>query len=153
MPVPAWVPVDLHRSVNAGGCMLHSIRRFLTCTGLAWLPSLLAAQQPVTISGAVTSDAGQPLGQVEVSIPALGMGAFTKDDGRYTIVIPGARVSGQAVAVTARRLGYKPMTVQITLTPGGVTHDFTLAANPMRSEEHTYELQSLRHLVCRLLLE
>src|SRR5205814_1620437 len=152
-PVPAWVPVDLHRSVNAGGCMLHSIRRFLTCTGLAWLPSLLAAQQPVTISGAVTSDAGQPLGQVEVSIPALGMGAFTKDDGRYTIVIPGARVSGQAVAVTARRLGYKPMTVQITLTPGGVTHDFTLAANPMQSEEHTYELQSLRHLVCRLLLE
>ena len=115
--------------------MLHSIRRFLTCTGLAWLPSLLAAQQPVTISGAVTSDAGQPLGQVEVSIPALGMGAFTKDDGRYTIVIPGARVSGQAVAVTARRLGYKPMTVQITLTPGGVTHDFTLAANPMQLGE------------------
>src|SRR5947199_5356997 len=24
---------------------------------------------------------------------------------------------------------------------------------PLRSEEHTYELQSLRHLVCRLLLE
>ena len=88
--------------------MLHSIRRFLTCTGLAWLPSLLAAQQPVTISGAVTSDAGQPLGQVEVSIPALGMGAFTKDDGRYTIVIPGARVSGQAVAVTAYMIWNRP---------------------------------------------
>src|ERR1035438_5816068 len=26
-------------------------------------------------------------------------------------------------------------------------------ANPNRSEEHTSELQSLRHLVCRLLLE
>src|ERR1039458_10896178 len=26
-------------------------------------------------------------------------------------------------------------------------------ANPARSEEHTSELQSLRHLVCRLLLE
>src|SRR5262245_63638063 len=25
--------------------------------------------------------------------------------------------------------------------------------NPLRSEEHTSELQSLRHLVCRLLLE
>src|ERR1039458_4317881 len=28
-----------------------------------------------------------------------------------------------------------------------------LAASPGRSEEHTSELQSLRHLVCRLLLE
>src|ERR1039458_10468692 len=27
------------------------------------------------------------------------------------------------------------------------------AASPWRSEEHTSELQSLRHLVCRLLLE
>src|SRR5262245_63258553 len=29
----------------------------------------------------------------------------------------------------------------------------TLSANRVRSEEHTSELQSLRHLVCRLLLE
>src|ERR1039458_6641064 len=29
----------------------------------------------------------------------------------------------------------------------------TLHDNPARSEEHTSELQSLRHLVCRLLLE
>src|SRR5437899_5784660 len=28
-----------------------------------------------------------------------------------------------------------------------------LLTNPVRSEEHTSELQSLRHLVCRLLLE
>src|SRR5437899_9385136 len=28
-----------------------------------------------------------------------------------------------------------------------------LAGQPLRSEEHTSELQSLRHLVCRLLLE
>src|SRR2546430_12228904 len=135
MPVPGWVPVDLHRSVNAGGGMFYSVRRFFAYAGLASLPSLLAAQQPVTISGAVASDAGLPLGQAEVSIPTLGVGAFTKDDGRYTIVIPGARVSGQAVAVTARRLRDKPMTLQITLTPGGVTHDFTLAANPMQLGE------------------
>src|SRR5437899_3674939 len=30
---------------------------------------------------------------------------------------------------------------------------FTLPPSPVRSEEHTSELQSLRHLVCRLLLE
>src|SRR5262245_62408598 len=31
--------------------------------------------------------------------------------------------------------------------------DQRLRSEPMRSEEHTSELQSLRHLVCRLLLE
>src|SRR5258705_8669597 len=31
--------------------------------------------------------------------------------------------------------------------------DFSQFFNPPRSEEHTSELQSLRHLVCRLLLE
>src|ERR1035441_1854594 len=29
----------------------------------------------------------------------------------------------------------------------------SINTNPLRSEEHTSELQSLRHLVCRLLLE
>src|SRR5262245_64181686 len=32
-------------------------------------------------------------------------------------------------------------------------HHSTSGASEMRSEEHTSELQSLRHLVCRLLLE
>src|SRR5437899_5978120 len=36
-----------------------------------------------------------------------------------------------------------------TLVPAGNSLD----SAPMRSEEHTSELQSLRHLVCRLLLE
>src|SRR5262245_65021535 len=31
--------------------------------------------------------------------------------------------------------------------------DEAVAVRPIRSEEHTSELQSLRHLVCRLLLE
>src|SRR5437899_6070849 len=32
-------------------------------------------------------------------------------------------------------------------------YDLTRSQQPGRSEEHTSELQSLRHLVCRLLLE
>src|SRR5437870_13801615 len=99
------------------------------------LPALLAAQEPVTITGKVTSDAGQPLGQVEVAIPTMGLGALTKDDGRYAIVVPGARVSGQTVTLVARRLGYKSGTGQITLAPGGVTHDFSLATNPLQLGE------------------
>src|SRR6266568_2393195 len=63
------------------------------------------------------------------------LGALSKDDGRYTIVVPGARVSGQTVTLVARRLGYKSTTAQITLAPGGVTHDFALAANPLQLGE------------------
>ena len=68
------------------------------------LPPLIQAQEPATITGRVTS-AGQPLGQVEVAIPTMGLGGITKDDGRYTIVVPAARVSGQSVTVVARLLG------------------------------------------------
>src|SRR5258705_1421599 len=37
------------------------------------------------------------------------------------------------------------------IDPGGYL--FYDSTKPLRSEEHTSELQSLRHLVCRLLLE
>src|SRR3989441_8082368 len=65
----------------------------------------------------------------------MGLGALSKDDGRYTIVVPGARVSGQTVTIVSRRLGYKSQSAQVTLTAGGVTHDFVLAANPLQLGE------------------
>src|SRR5467141_2049413 len=121
----------------AGGDMQFTPRRFIPfiLSAVLALPALLAAQQPVTITGKVTSDAGQPLGQVEVAIPTMGLGSLSKDDGRYTIVVPGARVSGQTVTIVARRLGYKSQRAQVTLTAGGVTHDFVLAANPLQLGE------------------
>src|SRR5438874_11360807 len=120
-----------------GGDMESTPRRLVPIIlgALFALPALLAAQEPVTITGKVTSDAGQPLAQVEVAIPTMGLGGLTKDDGRYVIVVPGARVSGQPVTAVARRLGYKSQTAQVTLTPGGVKHDFTLAANPLQLGE------------------
>src|SRR5262245_63835529 len=39
------------------------------------------------------------------------------------------------------------------IAPPARRRPFALEANLRRSEEHTSELQSLRHLVCRLLLE
>src|SRR5258708_31417407 len=55
----------------------------------------------------------------------------------------------------------KPMMVEsYTVSPDGLSYRFTLrpgqgeaVAEPIRSEEHTSELQSPDHLVCRLLLE
>src|SRR2546430_3037546 len=129
----------------AGGDMQFTPRRFFSFILSAFLalPALLApygstglaAQGPVTITGKVTSDAGQSLGQVEVAIPTMGLGALSKDDGGYTLVVPSARVSGQTVTMVARRLGYKSQSAQVTLAAGGVTHDFVLAATPLQLGE------------------
>jgi TonB-linked SusC/RagA family outer membrane protein len=95
----------------------------------------LAAQEPVTLSGRVTAG-GVPIGSAEVIVPSLGLGASTRDDGRYAIVIPGARATpGQTLSVVARRLGYKPSTVQVTLRAGIVEQDFALAPNPLQLGE------------------
>ena len=114
------------------------VRTMLVATGL-WVcvAPHVPAQEPVTITGKVTSDAGQPLGQVEVAIPSMGLGGLSRDDGSFTVVVPGARVSGQTVMLVARRLGYKSQSAQVTLTSGGggVAHDFVLAANPLQLGE------------------
>ena len=113
-----------------------NVRNVCAAAGF-WLcvASRALAQEPATITGKVTGDGGQALGQVEVAIPAMGLGALTKDDGSYAIVVPGARVAGQTATLLARRLGYKSQSAQVTLAAGGVTHDFTLAANPLQLGE------------------
>jgi TonB-linked SusC/RagA family outer membrane protein len=112
-------------------------RRFIPVllTALAALPVVVRAQEPVTVTGRVTTEAGQPLGFVEVAIPTLSLGALSRDDGRYVMIVPGARVSGQQVTITARRLGYKPQSAQLAITRGTLTHDFTLAPNPLQLGE------------------
>ncbi len=112
-------------------------RRLLTLASgllLVWTAPVFA-QNPVTISGRVTNDAAAPLSFADVSIPSLGIGAATRDDGRYAIFIPAARVSGQSVQMIVRRLGYKPQTVTVALSQPVVTQDFTLAPNPLQLGE------------------
>src|SRR5205814_10691108 len=62
-----------------------------------------------------------------------------------------SRSSGSSSAMMARGLG------STSLRPLGLrplcSHAAGAVASWRRSEEHTSELQSLRHLVCRLLLE
>jgi TonB-linked SusC/RagA family outer membrane protein len=117
--------------------MRNSIRRLLLlAAGLGLVPRGVTAQEPITLSGRVLTETGVPLGYAEVVIASLGLGAVTRDDGRYAIVIPGARaVAGQTIAVTARRLGYKAVTAQLTLAAGVLEHDFTLALNPLQLGE------------------
>ncbi len=106
----------LHRVVAVAGTLL----------GL--LPAAALAQG-TTISGRVTSDAQAPLQGVSVSIATLGAGAYTDDAGRYSFTVPAARATGQTVALSARRIGFVPKTVSITLSGASITQDFALTAS------------------------
>jgi TonB-linked SusC/RagA family outer membrane protein len=108
------------------------------CTWLALLalPSgILLAQQPAIITGRVTDENARPISSATVTIPSLSVGATTRANGEYTILVPGARVQGQAVPMTVRVIGYKPQSVQLTLREGTITQDFTLTTNPLQLGE------------------
>jgi hypothetical protein len=116
--------------------MALSFRRILACIGIAsLLPVAARAQESATISGHVTGEGGIALSGVAVSIPELGLGGISRDDGSFAIAVPSARVNRQAVTVTARRVGYKPKSARVTVNPGTVTQDFVLEANPLQLGE------------------
>jgi TonB-linked SusC/RagA family outer membrane protein len=102
---------------------------------LMLLPAQIVAQQPVALTGRVTGESGQPLAGAAVNIDTLSAGASTRSDGRYTILIPGARVPSGPVTVTAKLVGFKPRSAQVDLSAGAATQDFTLADNPLQLGE------------------
>ncbi|AHG90183.1 TonB-dependent receptor plug [Gemmatirosa kalamazoonensis] len=108
--------------------------RSLAALGCLLLPAALAAQEPATITGTVTGESG-PLAAVAVSIPELGAGGVTREDGRYSFTVPAARVQRQSVTLTARRVGYRPKSVRLTLVGGPTTQDFVLDVNPLQLGE------------------
>jgi TonB-dependent SusC/RagA subfamily outer membrane receptor len=100
------------------------------------LPSIARSQQPVTVSGRVVDESGQPLATANVSIPELSLNARYSPDGSYRIVIPAARVAGQQVSLVARSLGRRVQTATIRLIAGdSVVRNFTLLADPLRLTE------------------
>ncbi|MFL5575597.1 MAG: SusC/RagA family TonB-linked outer membrane protein [Gemmatimonadaceae bacterium] len=99
-------------------------------------PLVARAQAPATLSGHVTSEAGAPLVGANVFLDGLQSGTQTDAAGRYSFVVPGARVQGQQATLTARLIGYRPSSFAVTLAPGAtIAHDFVLATNPLRLGE------------------
>ena len=116
--------------------MRFTFRWFSTLVApLALLPGMSLAQQPAVVTGRVTDENARPIASATVTIPSLGLGATTRANGEYTILVPGARVQGQAVPLTARVIGYKPQSVQLTLREGTINQDFALASNPLQLGE------------------
>ena len=111
--------------------------RLLAAALAGLVPAGLAAQaqQPVTLSGRVTSAAGASLAGAQITIEQLGLGAASRGDGTYTILIPAPRVASQPVSVSARLIGFKSQSAQVDLSSGTQTADFALADNPLQLGE------------------
>src|SRR4051812_23377387 len=91
------------------------------------VPAMASAQQATTVSGRVTNEAAAPVPGASVSIPALGVGSYTNNEGRFSFTVPANRVTGQTVSLVARRIGYTPLTAAVPLSGSSVTHDFRLS--------------------------
>ena len=92
--------------------------------------------QNAVVRGTVTSaDRQVPIPGVNVLIPELNLSVLTTDKGAYSLTIPSARMGSTPVTVTARAIGFKAMSRQVTLTAGEVTIDFALATDINRLEE------------------
>jgi TonB-linked SusC/RagA family outer membrane protein len=101
---------------------------FATLSLLLALPAIAVAQQGATITGRVTTDAGEPLVNASVFLQGTTIGALSGEDGRYSITVAAENVTGAAATLTARRIGYRQASAQIQLVAGDITQDFTLEA-------------------------
>ena len=115
---------------------MRTVRKFVSAIlpTILLVPAVLFAQGAV-ISGRVVGASGEPLPSASVFIQGYGVGSTTDADGRYTIQVPSARVNGQTVTLTARRIGYTGQNAQVLLTAGNITRDFNLALNPFQLGE------------------
>ena len=88
------------------------------------------------ITGMVQSEFGRPFeaGQ-RLHHRAVDFGSDRTRDGRYTITIPAARVSGQQVNLRVRAIGQQPSVKPIRITAGTQTVNFDLKQDINRLDE------------------
>lgn len=100
---------------------------------LALCAAVAEAQGTGAVSGTITAVGGQPVANVQVTIPGARLGAVTGSDGRYTI----ARVPAGAQVVRAQRLGYAPVTQRVAVAAGqtaSVDFQLTVAATTLSEQ-------------------
>lgn len=108
-------------------------RAFALAMAGAAVPAVAWAQTAATVTGRVTTtEGGQPVVAASVFITALNVGATTRDDGTYSFIVPGARVAGQTVTVSVRRVGYRTTSAQVTLSGGTIRQDFTITGSAVQ---------------------
>src|SRR3989442_15824280 len=141
VPVPvvrAWPPTLL---TQERGMRFLSLGFLCTSVLGLFAPLRLPAQGSAVGGVVVTRASGAPIGDAQVSVSGTTVRAVTDASGRFRI----PDVPGTTAVLEVRRIGFRA--VQDTVRAGD------LNVRIARSEEHTSELQSRPHLVCRLLLE
>lgn len=108
------------------------LRAALGATFLSAAAAGAAYAQGAVISGTVTAEGQGNALPASVSIQQLGLAVQASEQGRYTIQVPGAQVLNQQVRITARYIGYEPLTKTITISAGAQTVDFVLKFDPFR---------------------
>lgn len=108
--------------------MRNTLHRCFAVAGLllAITPVLGVAQQATTVNGRVVNESNAPVVGASVTIGAYNVGAYTNAEGRYAFTVPAGRIG--AATLTARRIGYQPVSAQVTLGSGPITRDFTIRA-------------------------
>jgi TonB-linked SusC/RagA family outer membrane protein len=94
-----------------------------------------AQAQSAVITGKITNEQGAPVLGANIFIRQLSIGTTTNQNGTYTITVPEARATSQAVTITARFIGYVPQDKPLTLTGGAHTLDFVLKSDPFRLDQ------------------
>src|SRR5438552_9453416 len=105
------------------------------CFGLLTVSAVMAQAQNAVITGKVTSDFGQPIVAANVYLNELTISVPTNAQGAYTITVPALRVTGQAVNLRVRAIGFQPAVRPIRVTPGAQEQDFTLKQDINRLSE------------------
>ena len=109
--------------------------RFAAGIMLLLSPIASARAQGTVIRGTVTQlGSSEPI-PATVSILTMNLVAVASDQGRYTLTVPEGRASGQTVQITARFIGYQPVTKTITLTAESQSVNFELKSDPFRLTE------------------
>lgn len=113
------------------------MRVLRSAAGIVLLMSPIAAAQAqqAVIRGTVsTQGTGAPI-PATVAIQTMGLSAIATDQGRYSLTVPNGRATGQQVVITARFIGYTPLSKTITLSAGDQTINFELKSDPFRLNE------------------
>jgi TonB-linked SusC/RagA family outer membrane protein len=87
------------------------------------------------INGVVNSEFGRPIEAANVYITEMSISVPTGADGKFTINIPAARVSGQQVTLRVRAIGQEPGVKPIRITAGTQTFNFDMKTDINRLDE------------------
>jgi len=115
--------------------LVRRLRVPLAAVALLFASAGLAQGQVATLRGMVSSSQGGPVEGAYVYIAELNASVNTGADGRYILIIPGARVRQQTLWLRTRAIGFRPQSQAVTLRPGEQTLDFSMTADINRLEE------------------